>query len=231
MTEFDELMAKVACGAKNWLRDVIRDELAAAGIVAAVAAGPAAIRGADHFDACVEHDSVGVITPAKFGMGGYFVAVPENPDGSMDRDNLRVAIAKNMVTNAALNDVLGVYLHADTQKTTWYLGLIDNSGFSALAAGDAMNSHAGWSENTTYTQSTRPAWNPDAPSGQTITNSTSVVFTANGSITIKGCFLVSDSTKGGTTGLLFATGSFTSTQSLVATQNLKVTYTCPATAT
>jgi hypothetical protein len=236
MSEFDELLMKLARGAKTrmagFLREMIHEEFRAAGIAAALAAGiPAVGGGGDRFDAMVEHDSVGVITPAKLGLGGYFLARAENPDGSFDKDSLRVAVAKNMVTNAALNDVLAVYLNSGTQKTNWYLGLIDNSGFSALAAGDTISSHAGWTENTAYSQSTRPQWNPDAPSGQTITNSTSVTFTANASVTIKGCFLVSDNTKGGTTGLLFATGAFTSTQSLVNAQNLKVTYTCPASAT
>lgn len=229
-SEFDEIFAKIKAGAKGWLRDLIHDELRAVAVGAALLGAPAA-HGGDRFDGCVEHDSVGVINPVKLGLGGYFTCVPENPDGSFDRDGVRVLVAKNMVVNDALNSVLGVYLHGDTQITTWYLGLIDNSGFSALAAGDLINSHSGWAESVAYTQSTRPAWNPDAPSGQTITNSTSVTFTANTSVTIKGCFLVSDSTKSGTTGKLFATGAFSSTQSLVNAQNLKTTYSCPATAT
>lgn len=232
-SEFDEIYNKIKAGARHWLRDLIQAELRAAMIAAPLAVAPAS---GDHFGAMVEHDSVGIISPASLGVGGYFVSVPENPDGSFDPDNLAVAIAKgrvakNMVVNAALNDVLGVYLHNDTQKPTWYLGLIDNAGYSALSAGDTISSHAGWAESTAYSQSTRPAWNPDAPSGQTITNSTSVTFTANTSVTIKGAFVVSDNTKGGTSGLLFATGAFSSNQSLVNGQNLKCTYSCPATAT
>lgn len=186
----------------------------------------ARLRG-DDFGASFDKDSVGLIHGLKLAGGFLFDAF--NPNGKRAwRDAL---LCPNMVCNTALNDVLAVYLDGGTQKALWYLGLIDNTGFSALAAGDTISSHSGWTESTAYTQANRVLWDPSAPSGQSIVNPTSASFTINATVTIKGAFLVSENTKGGTTGVLFATGAFASNQSLVSGQVLKVSYTCPATAT
>ena len=131
----------------------------------------------------------------------------------------------NGIVDVGLNSILGIMFHADTQITTWYLGLIDNSGFSALANADTMSSHAGWNEFTTYSQANRPTWTPGAASGRSITNGTTVDFSITGSGTIKGIFVTSNNTKGGTTGTLWATAAFSSNVSVVNGDTLKVTYT------
>ena len=131
----------------------------------------------------------------------------------------------NGVTTVGKNHILDVEFHAATQVTTWYIGLIDNSGYSALADGDTMSSHAGWNEFTTYDESTRQEWTEGAASSGSITNSTPVTFTISGSGTIKGLFVVSNSTKSGTTGTLWATGTFASTVPVVDNDVFKVTYT------
>lgn len=136
--------------------------------------------------------------------------------------------APNGVTNVGKNSILGVQFHADTQITAWYLGLIDASGYSALAAGDTMSSHAGWTELTGYSQATRPQWSPDAAASQAITNSTLVQFDINATGTLKGGFLVSNSTKGGTTGTLWGTALFSGDIPVSNGDILKVTYTVSA---
>ena len=113
---------------------------------------------------------------------------------------------------------------AGAQITTWYIGLIDNSGFTALANADTMASHAGWNEFTTYTEATRPAWTPGATSNRQITSSTPTSFSISGSGTIKGGFLVSNSTKSGTTGTLWSTGVFANPPTVANGETLKVTY-------
>src|SRR5262245_19022938 len=98
-------------------------------------------------------------------IGGYFEVECYNPDGSLAwKDRF-----SNGIVNGALNDILSVYLAGGTQKTTWYLGLINNSGFSALAAADTISSHDGWSESTDYTESVRQTWTPGAPASGVIT--------------------------------------------------------------
>ena len=136
-----------------------------------------------------------------------------------------VEIPDNMTTNDGLNHQIGVELAGTAQITTWYGALIANSGYSALAAGDTMASHAGWTEDQNYSESVRQTWTPGAVSGQQVTNPTAMTFTMNATTTIRGAFLTSSNTKGGTTGTLFATGLFDATQALVSGNTLKVTYT------
>lgn len=131
----------------------------------------------------------------------------------------------NGITDEGIEYLLDAGFNGGTQDTTHYVGLVDNSGFSAFADADTMASHAGWSESTAYSEGTRPAWNPDAAATRAVTNSTTVDFTASGSATIKGIFVSSNSTKSGTTGTLWATAAFSSTASIVASDVLKVTYT------
>jgi hypothetical protein len=162
-----------------------------------------------------------------FDIGGYFMYRVLDADGTPLTD---WEIAKNGVNNTALNDVLNVYLNSGTQKTTWYIGLIDNAGFSALSQSDTISSHTGWNENTAYSQAARQTCTFAAAASQSITNSANVAsFTINSNNqNIYGAFLVSDSTKGGTVGLLFATGAFAAVQALSNGQVLQVTYTCSA---
>lgn len=135
----------------------------------------------------------------------------------------------NGITNEGKNKLLDVMFHGTSAITTWYLGLIDNAGFSALDAADVMNSHTGWDEFTAYDETTRPAWTEGAASGQSITNGTPVTFTINGSGTLKGGFVTSENTISGTTGTLWATAAFSGgTQPVSASNLLKITYTVNA---
>jgi len=149
----------------------------------------------------------------------------------------------NGIVDEGKNLLLNTMFHGDTPITTWYLGLIDNAGYSALADDDTYDdinqAGNGWDEFTNYTVSAstvnRAVWAEDAASGQSITNSTVAVFDITGSGTVKGLFcgggianalLKNDHDAGGT---LWATALFGSGD--VAVQNgdqLKVTYTVSA---
>ena len=135
----------------------------------------------------------------------------------------------NGIVDVGLNHVLEDHFHAGTQITTWYIGLIDNAGFTALAAADTMSSHAGWAENTNYSNGTRPQWSCGAASGRQITNAVTVDFNMNADgLTIKGLFVCGGtgaSTKGASTGTLWATAAFGSNVALNNGDTLKVTYT------
>lgn len=159
-------------------------------------------------------------------LGGVFEVVCHRADGSVRwRQTIR-----NMVTNAALNDILDVYFHATSQKTTWYVGLIHSTNYGAgPAAGDTMSSHAGWEEGTEYSESVRQEWQEGAASSQQITNATSADFSINATATMKGLFLCSDSTKGGTSGTLWTSVLFSGGDQSVGNGDvLKVTYTVTA---
>ena len=131
----------------------------------------------------------------------------------------------NGIVDVGLNHLLDVTFDAAAATTTWYMGLVDNSGFTAFADADTMASHTGWNVFTTYSEATRPIWNPDAASARSISNGTSTDFSINGSGTVKGIFVTSNNTKSGTTGILWATAAFASTVAVTNGDILKITYT------
>lgn len=154
-------------------------------------------------------------------FAGEFHAECRNPDGSLAwRERL-----PNGVTTAGLTDLLAVGFVGGTQRS-WRIGLIGASGFTAVAAADTMASHAGWTEATSYNPSTRPAWS--AISGVALATGPSGVFTFTSAITLAGMFLASDSTKGGTAGVLWSTALFPSNRVVTSGQTLAVTYTLRA---
>lgn len=164
------------------------------------------------------------------GVGGHFIVECYDRDGNLRWEDT----AENGVTDAGIASLLNVYLRAQTQITAWYIGLVDNAGFVAFAAADTGASHAGWSEvaSGNYSNATRVQWSPAAPSGGAVVNATTSDHNmTNGSaLTVKGLFLISDNTKGGTSGVLFSTAAFTGgTQAVNNGDTLKVTYTVAAT--
>lgn len=131
----------------------------------------------------------------------------------------------NGIVDVGINHLLDVTFRAQTQISSWYMGLVDNSGFTAFANADTSASHAGWNEFTTYSEATRVQWSPGAAASRAISNSTSVDFNITGSGTVKGIFIISNSTKSGTTGTLWATAAFASNVTVSNGDVLKVTYT------
>lgn len=133
----------------------------------------------------------------------------------------------NDIVNVGKNDLLNVYFSdgTATPASGWVIGLISNSSYSALAAADTMASHGGWTEFTGYSQSTRVAWGPGNPSSQSITNGTAAQFDVNATGTVKGIFVCNQNTKGGTSGILWATALFPSDVPVTSGDQLKITYT------
>ena len=139
----------------------------------------------------------------------------------------------NDITNEGVNTLFNVMFNSATQiaQNAWYIGFIDNSGFSALAAGDVMNSHAGWTEFLNYSQSTRVSWTSGTASSgvRSVTNASACVFNINGGGgTIYGIFVTSGSAKKGTTGKLWATAAFASPVPVSNGDQLNITYTTSA---
>jgi hypothetical protein len=94
------------------------------------------------------------------------------------------------------------------------------------AAGDAAASHGGWVEDQNYSQGTRPAASFAAASGGSKALASAAVFTLNAGTTIKGCFLASVSTKGGTTGIIYSAGLFSGGDKVMQSgDSLNVSYT------
>lgn len=155
-------------------------------------------------------------------LRGRFEVECRNPDGSL----AWMASLPNGIATAGITDLLSAGFAGGAQRT-WYLGLINNSGYSALSPSDTMSSHAGWSELSSYSAGTRPAWSLSV-NGGVAASSAAAAFTASGDVSVRGMFLSSNSTKGGTTGILWSTALFGSARTLLSGQTLNVNYTLRA---
>ena len=157
----------------------------------------------------------------KVGLKGRFQIEHRNKAGEL--------IGKydfpNGIVDEGLNHILETQFNGGTPITSWYVGLIDNASFSALANADVMNSHAGWQESDDYSEATRPEWTAGTAASRQITNSATVDFSINATVTLKGIFITSNNTKNGTTGVLWSTAAFSSNVSANNGDTLKVTYT------
>ena len=137
----------------------------------------------------------------------------------------------NLVVNEGLQDMNAQYFKGSAYTAAWYIGLYGAAASNSPAAGDTMASHAGWTEIVPYSNATRPVATFGTattanPSVQT--NSASPAsFTINATATVGGAFLVSNSTKSGSTGVLFSASDFTSPgdRSVASGDTLNVTYT------
>lgn len=166
----------------------------------------------------------GVMLGERVKLSGVYRVECVRPDGTVAWSDT----FSNLVTTAGKNFALDTVLGGSAYTAAWYLGLIDSTSYSAVAAGDTASSHAGWTEFTGYSNSTRPApsWGA-AASGSKASTATS--FSVNASGTVKGAILISNSTKGGTTGTLYSAGLFTGGDKVVASgDTLNVTYTASA---
>ena len=131
----------------------------------------------------------------------------------------------NLVVTAGRNKILDAVFKSGLATPTWYVGLVDGASTPTFAAADTMSSHAGWTSNTAFSQTVRPTFVPGTVSAGALDNSASKAsFTMNAGATIAGCFLVDSDTKTGTTGTLYAVGTFTGgSQAVVSLDVLNVT--------
>lgn len=138
----------------------------------------------------------------------------------------------NLTVTEGLNDLLTQYFKGSSYTAGWFVGLINNASFSALAAGDTaaqIGGSNGWIEAATYSQATRPALSLGSASAGSIDNTASkATFSINGTVTINGAFVVSSSTKSGTSGKLYGEASFGTPRALLSGDTLTVTVTLTA---
>ena len=174
----------------------------------------------------VDANGAGVIT--NLGMGENCHATGVYTFTCVDKEgNVKwVDDLDNLVTTVGKNFALDTVLAGSSYTATWYMGLITNTSYSAVAAGDTMASHAGWLESSNYSQAARPtaAWSAASAGSKAL--SAALTFSINASDTIVGAFLVTVATKSGTTGTLYSAGAFTGGNKTVASgDTLSVSYT------
>ena len=132
---------------------------------------------------------------------------------------------KNAATTEGRTGMLSDYFAGGSQVSTWYIGIIDNASFTKVDDSDTMSSHGGWQESTSYSESTRQQWNKGSPSAGEVASTSDSVFTFSTQSFVRGVFITSNSTKGGTSGELWATALADTVKKLDAGQQLKVSYT------
>lgn len=163
----------------------------------------------------------------KVKAGGVFTIQCHDKDGNLKWEDS----SHNLVVNVGLQDMNAKYFTGSSYTAAWYLGLYGAGASNTPAASDTMSSHAGWTEVTDYSQATRPACSfgtPTTADPSVATNSVSpATFSINATTTVGGAFLTSNSTKGGTTGILFSAADFSSPgdRAVVSGDTLSVTYT------
>lgn len=136
----------------------------------------------------------------------------------------------NLIVTTGRNKLLDETLEGSGYTAAWYMGLIDNAGFSAIAAADTMASHAGWAEADEYDEATREAISFGAASAGTKATDADCSFTMNATITINGVFIAASGTKNESASVLFAAKSFSAARACVDNDVLNVSYTASLTA-
>lgn len=163
----------------------------------------------------------------KSAAQGVYTLQCVGPDGVVKWEET----TENLVVNQGLQDMNAQYFKGSTYNAAWYLGLIQGPGSGVtIAAGDTAASHT-WTESTAYSNSTRPTCTfgtaTTANPSVTTNSASQAAFTINGTATIAGAFLISNSTKGGSTGVLYSAAKFASPgdRSVASGDTLNVTYT------
>lgn len=158
--------------------------------------------------------------------GGTFTVQCLGEDGNLKWETK----AKNLVTNTGLQDMNTLFFTGSAYTAAWYIGLVDDAGFTAYAAADTMASHAGWAESTVYsgtdrgtaTFGTATLANPSVISN----NATQAQFSITGTATIRGAFLTETQDNSTNTGVLFSVADFEApgSRAVVSGDTLNVRY-------
>jgi len=158
----------------------------------------------------------------RFRPRGFFRVVCKDKRGRLKW----VDRVENLVVDEGCDEILDKFWKGSGYTAAHYVGLTD--GTPTVAAGDTMSSHAGWAEVTAYDEAARQTFTPGAVSSKSVDNSGSpAVFTCstNGT-TVGGLFISTNSTKGGSSGVLIAAVAFSvGDKSLDDGDTLTVTYT------
>ena len=131
----------------------------------------------------------------------------------------------NIVTTTGIQHIMRAGLASNaTTINVWYVGIIGASAAAATNA-DAIGSHAGWTESTLYSETTRPVW-AKSVSGVNVGNTgAKATFTLNtDGTTIGGAFLCSSKTGGGTSGILMSAAAFAAAKTGDSGDKLEVSY-------
>lgn len=120
----------------------------------------------------------------------------------------------NLLPQVAVDHIAGLIRGSASPIATWYVGLFE-ANYVPVAGVTAADLPA--IESSAYSEATRPAWT-NVYDGSAVIDSlaSKATFTFNASKRIYGAFLVSTSTKGGSTGTLLSIARFASPKDIDA---------------
>ena len=131
------------------------------------------------------------------------------------------------MTDAYLNTVLEDQFGL-SGGNTFYLGLISSTNYTGVdKANDTMSSHGGWQEFTSV-GGTRPTWTPGTVTDQEITNPVAASFTPSADGEVVGFFVSTNSSVGGTSGVLVDLVLFSEAQEIASGEPFQVLWTLRA---
>jgi hypothetical protein len=136
-------------------------------------------------------------------LTGWFDLTYRNPLGLVEW----MAGFRNGVTVEGVNHFGNAVFRGGPRYSLWYVGLIDQSGFSGLSEEDTHLLHPGWSEYAGVTGSNRVLWQPGAASGGLMASAVPSVLSITADGEVRGAFLASRQPVGLASGaVLYSTG-------------------------
>jgi hypothetical protein len=163
----------------------------------------------------------------KLRAGGIFTVTCRDKDGNLKWESK----SKNLVVNEGLADMNTKYFLGSGYTAAWYIGIYGPAATNDPSSSDTMASHAGWTEVTDYTNSTRPLavfGGATTADPSVIANSASPAqFLIDASANVGGAFLTTGDLPGGSSGILFSASDFQAPGDRVVQNGdtLNVTYT------
>ena len=157
-------------------------------------------------------------------LKGIWHVVHKDKDGKV----LSEETFKNLITNEGLDYLLNAGVHGGTAISAWYFAPFEND-YTPLATD--TYAAPGYTETSSYSETTRQEWDEGASSGQSITNAVAATITASAAVTIYGAGIVgggtAPDTKGDTAGggTELSAGKFTTAKTLATDETLDLTYT------
>lgn len=122
--------------------------------------------------------------------------------------------AENLVVNEGISHILNVALGGKAKTSKYYLALFSGNTAPAptwTAANFASVASEIVSGIEGYSNATRPEWTPAETTGNSIDNmaaAAQLTIATSGTLTVTGAALLTNSTKGGTTGVLISASKY-----------------------
>lgn len=160
------------------------------------------------------------MTGSRIRPSGVFTMTSRDPHGNV----IGSREFHNGATTQGLNHLLDSGFRGGTQYPLWYVGLIDDAGFSAVDPADTHQLHAGWAEYTGLFGGNRGTWTPAAAASGFL-DSINVVLSITATGSVRGALLASQQAIGTTSGqVLYATGVADSALPVVSGGTVTISY-------